>query len=172
MKNLIAVLLTFVTLQLFAQEKDKLSLEHYGNYEWASNPRLSPDGSQILYARTWINLVDDKRETDLWIMNHDGSMNRFFLKGSGGKWSPDGTKIAYTKEGEPKGTQIFVKYLGVEGEPTQITKLEKSPSGMEWSPDSKFIAYTQHVDADAALKPLGVPSAPKRRKMDETSKSN
>ncbi|WP_420315987.1 S9 family peptidase [Ekhidna sp.] len=170
MKRIIIVLLTLTVVQLSAQEKTRLSLDHYQDYEWTSNPTLSPDGKQILYSRTWINLVDDKRETDLWIMNSDGSMNRFFLNGSNGKWSPDGTKIAFTKKGEPDGTQIFVKYFGVEGEPTQITKLEKSPSSMEWSPDSKYIAFIMHVDSDPALKPQGLPSPPKGAKWTEAPK--
>ena len=59
------------------------------------------------------------------------------------------------------GTQIFVKYLGVEGEPTQITKLEKSPSSLEWSPDGQYIAFTMHVSSEPALKPKGVPKKPK-----------
>ena len=91
MKHLIIALLIVSVIPVLGQEKERLSLEHYGNYEWTSNPRLSPDGKQILYSRTWINLVDDKRETDLWIMNSDGSMNRFFLNGSNWKWCPDGT---------------------------------------------------------------------------------
>jgi len=149
-------------IQLQAQPtKERLSLDHYSDYEWASNPQLSPDGEEVLYSRTWINLRDDRRETDLWIVNIDGSMNRFFLNGSNGRWSPDGAKIAFTRKGEPGGTQIFVKYQGVEGEPTQITKLEKSPGGMAWSPDGKYIAFTMHVDADPALKPTGVPKPPK-----------
>ena len=164
MKN--ALSFVFILSIIFAQgqEKTRLSLEHYKNYEWTSNPTLSPDGEQILYSRTWINLVDDKRETDLWIMNKDGSTNRFFLKGSSGKWSPDGSKIAFTNKGESEGingTQIFVKYLGVEGEPTQITKLEKSPSSLEWSPDGQYIAFTMHVSSEPALKPKGVPKKPK-----------
>ena len=164
MKN--ALSFVFILSIIFAQgqEKTRLSLEHYKNYEWTSNPTLSPDGEQILYSRTWINLVDDKRETDLWIMNKDGSTNRFFLKGSSGKWSPDGSKIALTNKGESEGingTQIFVKYLGVEGEPTQITKLEKSPSSLEWSPDGQYIAFTMHVSSEPALKPKGVPKKPK-----------
>jgi len=166
MKSIIIILLAFMAfpIMVIGQENDRLSLAHYKDYEWTSNPRLSPDGKQILYARTWINLIDDKRETDLWIMNSDGSMNRFFLNGSNGKWSPDGKKIAFTKKGEPNGTQIFVKYLGVEGEPTQITKLEKSPSSMEWSPDSKHLAFIMHVDSEPALKPQGLPSPPKGAK--------
>ena len=142
------------------QKKTRLSLEHYKNYEWTSNPRLSPDGEHIIYSKTWINLVDDKRETDLWITNSNGSSNRFFLNGSNGKWSPDGNKIAFTKKGKPNGTQIFVKYFGIEGEPTQITKLEKSPSNMEWSPDGKYIAFIMHVSSEPALEPKGIPDKP------------
>ena len=134
MKHTLSFIFIFFLIFTYSQDKIKLSLEHYKNYEWTSNPSLSPNGEQILYSRSWINLVDDKRETDLWIMDKNGTTNRFFLNGSNGKWSPDGKRVAFTKDGEPKGTQIFVKYLGVEGEPTQITKLDKSPSSIEWSP--------------------------------------
>tara|TARA_Y200000002_G_scaffold208252_1_gene171798 strand:- start:389 stop:2386 length:1998 start_codon:yes stop_codon:yes gene_type:complete len=160
MKRIISFIFIFSLICSYGQEKIKLSLEHYKNYEWTSNPSLSPNGEQILYSRSWINLVDDKRETDLWIMDKKGTTNRFFLNGSNGKWSPDGKRVAFTKDGEPNGTQIFVKYLGVEGEPTQITKLVKSPSSMEWSPDGKYIAFIMHVPSDPALKPLDIPKRP------------
>ena len=159
--NLILPFIVFLFIvNANGQKKTRLSLEHYKNYEWTSNPRLSPDGEHIIYSKTWINLVDDKRETDLWITNSNGSSNRFFLNGSNGKWSPDGNKIAFTKKGKPNGTQIFVKYLGIEGEPTQITKLEKSPSSMEWSPDGKYIAFIMHVPSKPALEPKGIPDKP------------
>ena len=161
MKRALSFIFIFFLIISYGQEKLKLSLDHYKNYEWTSNPTISPNGEQILYSRSWINLIDDKRETDLWIMNKNGATNRFFLNGSNGKWSPDGSKIAFIKKGEPNGTQIFIKYLGVEGEPTQITKLEKSPSSMEWSPDGKFIAFLMHVSSEAALDPIGVPERPK-----------
>lgn len=161
MKNILFTLLLFGLTYTYGQEKTRLSLDHYKNYEWTSNPMLSPDGEQILYSRTWINLTDDKRETDLWIMNSDGTSNRFFSKGSNAMWSSDGSKIAFTKEGKPNGTQIFVKHMDVQSEPTQITKLEKSPSSMEWSPDGKYIAFIMHVSSEPALTPKEVPSQPK-----------
>ena len=160
MKQLLSFIFILFTLFNYGQEKIRLSLDHYKNYEWTSNPKISPDGDQILYSRSWINLIDDKRETDLWIMNKNGATNRFFLNGSNGKWSPDGKKIAFTKKGEPSGTQIFVKYLGVEGEPTQITKLEKNPTSMEWSPDGRYIAFIMHVSSEPALIPTKIPKKP------------
>lgn len=145
-KNLFILLLIGVSTLLAQNSDNTLSLNHYFDYEDVSNPQISPDGKQILYTRTWIDPVNDSRPSDLWIMNADGSKNRYFLEGSNGRWSPDGTRVAFVKTGKPKGTQIFVKYLGVEGEPTQITRLEKSPSNITWSPDGKHIAFTMFVD--------------------------
>src|SRR5262245_1888235 len=107
---------------------DRLNLDLYWEYETVTDPQLSPDGSQIVYTRGWIDKVNDKRESSLWIMNADGGKNRFLVRGSGARWSPGGDRIVYTAQGEPKGSQIFVRYMDAEGAVTQITHLEKSPS--------------------------------------------
>ena len=95
--------------------KDRLNLDLYFEMETVSEPQISPDGSQIIYTRGWIDKVNDRRESSLWIMNADGSRNRFLTKGSGARWSPSGDRIAYTSQGEPKGTQIFVRWMDAEG---------------------------------------------------------
>ena len=146
---------------LFAQ--NTLSLDHYQDYEWASNPRMSPDGKMVVYSRNWINLMDDQRESDLWLVKDDGTQNRFFAKGSGGSWSPQGDRILFTKKGEPSGTQMFIKYVGVEGDPTQITRLEKSPSSITWSPDGRYIAFLMTVDENDNWA-IDIPSKPKGAK--------
>lgn len=148
MKKYLSLLLVLCAYALLAQNTaiKTLNLDHYFDYETASNPQISPDGAQIIYTRTWIDPVNDSRPSDLWIMNADGSKNRYFLEGRNGVWSPDGTRVAFIKEGKPKGTQIFVKYLGVEGEPTQITRLDNAPSNITWSPDGKHLAFNMFVD--------------------------
>ena len=100
---------------------DKLNLELYWEYETVSDPQLSPDGAQIIYTRTWLDKINDKRESSLWVMNADGSKNRFLVRGSGARWSPSGDRIVYTAQGEPKGSQIFVRYMDAEGAISQIT---------------------------------------------------
>jgi dipeptidyl aminopeptidase/acylaminoacyl peptidase len=129
-----------------SRKSDRLTLEDYLDFETVSQPQLSPDGSQIVYTRGWVDKVNDRRESSLWIMNADGSRNRFLVKGSGARWSPSGDRIAYTAPGEPKGSQIFVRWMDAEGAVTQITRVDQSPSGLEWAPDGKQIAFTMQVE--------------------------
>ena len=104
---------------------DRLNLDLYWEYETVSDPQLSPDGAQIIYTRGWIDKINDKRESSLWIMNADGSKNRFLVRGSGARWSPSGDRIVYTAQGDPKGSQIFVRYMDAEGAASQITHLDR-----------------------------------------------
>jgi dipeptidyl aminopeptidase/acylaminoacyl peptidase len=124
----------------------KLSLESYLDMESVSDPQISPDGRQIVYTRGWIDKVNDRHESSIWIMNVDGSKNRFLVDGSGPVWSPDGTRIAYTARGEPQGSQIFVRWMDAEGAVTQITRVEHGPSAIRWSPDGKRISFSMLVD--------------------------
>ena len=60
-------------------KSDRLTLDLYLDMETVSDPQLSPDGAQIIYTRGWVDKVNDKRESALWIMNADGSRNRFLV---------------------------------------------------------------------------------------------
>ena len=123
----------------------KINLGMYLDMVTVSDPEISPDGKQIVFARRWVDKMNDKFESALYIMNADGSRQRFLVKGTGARWSPDGTRIAYMSEGEPKGNQIYVRWMDAEGAVTQITRLEESPGGISWSPDGKSIAFTKLV---------------------------
>src|SRR5215213_10127229 len=114
---------------------DRLNLDLYWEYETVSDPQLSPDGGQIIYTRGWLDKINDKRESSLWIMNADGGRNRFLARGSNARFSPSGDRIVYTAQGDPKGAQIFVRYMDAEGATSQITHLTQSPSNVTWSPD-------------------------------------
>ena len=128
-----------------ARAVKKLQLEQFFDMETVSNPRISPDGKQIVYTRGWVDRVNDRRSSALWIMNADGSRNRFLTNGSGALWSTDGTRIAFTRDGEPSGSQIWVRWMdAADGAATQITHLEQSPSNIAWSPDGT-IAFTMLV---------------------------
>src|SRR5262245_64616260 len=95
-----------------AQEKRSpnfLTTDHYMDLERVNDAQIAPDGSRIIYTRQHVNTLEDKWDSELWIVNADGSQNRFFVKGSGARWSADGKRVLYLAEGEPKGSQIFVR---------------------------------------------------------------
>ena len=136
-----------------------VSLEMYLDLESVSNPQISPDGTQIVYTRGWVDKMNDRRESSVWIMNADGTRNRFLVDGSGPIWSPDGTRIAYTARGEPSGSQIFVRWMDAEGATSQITRLDKNPGGIRWSPDGTQLSFTMNVEGESAwtVSPPGRP---------------
>ena len=99
---------------LLAQERH-VTLEMYLDMESVSNPQVSPDGSQIVFTRGGVDAVNDRRYSDIWIMDADGTRKRFLADGASPVWSPDGTRIAYLASGEPRGSQIFVRWMDDEG---------------------------------------------------------
>ncbi|MFV1987385.1 MAG: prolyl oligopeptidase family serine peptidase [Gemmatimonadota bacterium] len=136
-----------------------LGLDMYMDWERVSNPQISPDGQQVIYTRGWIDKMNDRWESTLWIMNADGSRKRQLVDGSGAIWSPDGTRIAFVAEGNPEGPQIFVRWMDAEGAVTQITRLERSPGSLRWSPDGTRLAFTMSVE-DVETWSIDMPSRP------------
>jgi dipeptidyl aminopeptidase/acylaminoacyl peptidase len=136
-----------------------LTVNHYLDWETVAEPQLSPDGSQIIYTRRWVNRLEDRWDSALWIMNADGTKNRFLTKGSNARWSPDGTRILYLADGDPKGTQVFVRWMDAEGASSQITRTAESPRSPEWSPDGKSIAFAMLVRDKDNWK-ISLPQAP------------
>jgi dipeptidyl aminopeptidase/acylaminoacyl peptidase len=154
-----------------AQERqNKIALEQYLDWEEAQAPQLSPDGKEIIFARRWIDKMNDKWESSVWIMNADGSRPRALVQGSDVNWSPDGKRIAYIAKGEPSGSQIWVRYMGADGASSQISHLTDTPANLEWAPDGKSIAFTMNVPMREQELKIPMPTPPKGAKWIEAPK--
>jgi hypothetical protein len=55
-----------------APESNLLTVGQFLNLETVAGPQLSPDGAQIVYTRRWVNAMEDRWASALWIMNADG----------------------------------------------------------------------------------------------------
>lgn len=134
-----------------------LALEDYLEMEGVGDPRISPDGARVVYARSWIDVMNDSRESALWIVDADGSDNRRLVNGSRARWSPSGERLAFLGCGLPSGDpsaleecpdgskrQVWVRVMEGEGAGTltQVTRMTESASALAWSPDGARIALT------------------------------
>lgn len=165
---LLSALVALRTAELSAQVQEKqddtlLTVAKYLDFEQVAEPRISPDGSQIVYTRRWVNRIEDRWDSALWMVSADGTRNRFLAKGSNAVWSPDGTRVAYLAEGEPKGNQIFVRFMDAEGATSQITHEMEAPADLRWSPDGKRVAFSMVVPKKVEWK-IDMPTAPKDAK--------
>src|SRR5918999_3589214 len=158
----VLVLSLAVAPSLPAQEvrSDTLfTVEKYLDFEQVADPQISPDGSQVIYARRYVDKLADRWESALWIMGADGSRNRFLVRGSSPRWSPDGTRIAYLAEGQPRGAQIHVRWMDAEGATTQVSRLTDPVADIQWSPDGNWIGFSMTVPMTSTWK-IDMPSAP------------
>lgn len=166
----VAVLLT---IALPAQDQEpgspkpgnQLALDKLLDWENVSNPQFSPDGKQILYTRSWTDKINDRMQSELWIMTSHGTLQRKLTDGGSARWSPDGSRIAFTKKGEPSGSQIHVLHLA-DRSITQITHVSEGPSNLRWAPDGKSIACNMQVPEKDGF-PIKLPKKPKGAKWAE-----
>jgi dipeptidyl aminopeptidase/acylaminoacyl peptidase len=109
------------------------------------SPRLSPDGSQILYTRTDTDWKKNGRTTHIHRIDADGSGAVQLTNGEDGesspRWSPDGTRVAFlAKRGEDEHTQIYVmRNRG--GEASPLTAHDSSVGSFQFSPDGEHIFF-------------------------------
>ena len=151
------------------ETKKALEVADFLDWEQVADPQISPDGRQVVYTRRWVDKLKDQWESELWIVNCDGSKNRRLTEGSAARWSPDGTRLAFVRDAHPQGAQIFVRWMDAEGAVSQVTRLEQSPGNLRWSPDGKHVAFTMLVEDKNDWK-IDLPKPPEGAKWTEAPK--
>ena len=137
-----------------------LSASDMFTIETASDPQISPDGLWVAYVRNWSDAITDKRYSNIWLVKSDGTGHRPVTSGkthdASPRWSPDGTRLAYTSDKGGSG-QLYVRWNDT-GESIALTNGAIPPAGPTWSPDGKLIAFTQFVPKAPLV--VGAPLAP------------
>ena len=63
-------------------EKPLFSAEDIFRLTYASEPQVSPDGSFIVYTHNFMDVMDDRRRSNLWRIDTDGKNARPITTGA------------------------------------------------------------------------------------------
>ncbi len=131
--------------------------------QWASDPQVSPDGTQVAYVRRTLDVKTDSRRGAIWIVDREGASQRP-LEGSAGnqaspRWSPDGKRLAFVAT-DADGAQIHMHWFA-QGVSARVTNLLDAPADLSWSPDGRQLAFIMRVPSKREPLKVKLPEAPK-----------
>ena len=135
---------------LAAQEGRPLELADYYRLKDAGSPALSPDGSRVAYVVTSVLEEENRRHSEIWLVDADGSgeatrVTSPSFSASSPRWSPDGRFLVFSSNrpdpgGAGAGSTWFLRMDRPAGEAFQLEGLRGSPV---FSPDGRWIAFTR-----------------------------
>lgn len=122
--------------------------------EYASDPQISPDGKRVVYLRNSMDIENDGRRTNLWIVGVDGKRHRPLTSGhhneGSPRWSPDGTRLLYVAS-EDGSSQIYPRWMDTD-QTARLTQLTQDPDG-------RWIAFIMLVPEEGKSF-VSLPAAP------------
>jgi dipeptidyl aminopeptidase/acylaminoacyl peptidase len=110
-----------------------------------SDPRVSPDGSHVVFVASPASKADEKRKRSLWIIG-DELLARQFTTGaaddSDPRWSPDGTQLLFRSDRLKPGSDEFRLFVisASGGEALPLGELGGEIARPAWSPDGRWVA--------------------------------
>jgi dipeptidyl aminopeptidase/acylaminoacyl peptidase len=152
--SVVMLLSLIIPLRSYSCAPDRRTITEMDLFKfvWVADPQISPDGSQVVYTRVWVDKKTDAYDTALWIVPASGGHERQLSSGprdTTPRWSPDGKTLAFLrsteKDGKPQPPQIYL--LSLEGgEARPLTDVPRGASRIEWSPNGKTILFANTED--------------------------
>jgi dipeptidyl aminopeptidase/acylaminoacyl peptidase len=132
--------------------------------EAVSRPKISPEGSWILYSQSKIDAAKDRSMSKLYMMSSDGKETITLTEQTMGvgnyQWSPDGKYISYLTKGkdEDKGSQVFLMDRRG-GEGVQLTNIKGEINDYVWFNNGKkmIVVVKDFNYADTAKSKIRTP---------------
>ena len=149
---------------VYSGEKDYklLDMETYMEMESVGSPNISPNGKLILFTRGWVDKVNDRTRSNLWMVDVAGQRVRELTHGdwsdSSPVWSPDGKKIAFLSDRDGT-TQLHIMWMDTR-EVAQLTHLQTTPGSLRWSPDGQALAFTMFIEDTIPILSVKLPKRP------------
>jgi dipeptidyl aminopeptidase/acylaminoacyl peptidase len=112
-----------------------------------SEPRLSPDGTRVVYTVAVPDLNTNRTARDAWMATLATGDTRALTTGGhegAARWSPDGKSIDFisTRSG---GMQLYLMNADDSGSAKPISSISSDVDGIVWAPNGHSIAFTANV---------------------------
>ena len=150
MRSMLVLTLTIVLpFSSFAQTKRPMTIDDLITAIRVSEPRISPDGKQVVFTRTTTALDSGRRNADIWSVPADGSAPPNELIGgekteNSPRFTPDGRHIVFISNRDG-AAQVYLADTGGGGV-KQVTKVSGGvQSPLVVSPDGKKVAFVSDV---------------------------
>ncbi len=176
---LVLMLAGLMPISAIAQIRPFKALDVF-ELEYATDPQFMADANSVIYVRNFMDIMTDRKRSNLWRVDVDGTNHRPVTTGlnnnNSPRFSPDGTMLAYLSNASGK-SQIMIHLLKT-GETYAAAQLQNGVDNITWSPDSQSIAFSafipgkQDVYAPLPPRPKGAEWAKEAIVLDKTLFTN
>ena len=135
-----------LTIAVMPQVKRAMTVEDLWNMKRVGTFDLSPDGKKIAFGVTTYSMDANKGNSDIYMVNTDGSEFKYVVASekneTSPKFTPDGKHMAYIKD-----DQIWICALdGTNAQ--QLTNISTGVNDFVWSPANDKILFSSSVYPD------------------------
>jgi dipeptidyl aminopeptidase/acylaminoacyl peptidase len=116
-----------------------------GRLVGVSDLSLSPDGRWAAFVVTRVDMDANRYRRAVWLAATDGSAPPYPFTGGDNDtspaWSPDGRRLAFTRNVERGGATLLVSPVDGPGETVTLCERDEAIDEPVWSPDGTRIAF-------------------------------
>jgi dipeptidyl aminopeptidase/acylaminoacyl peptidase len=133
-----------------AQTKHPFTFDDFISLGRVTDPQASPDGKVIAFVITYQNKVENKSNSNIYLIPVVGGQMQQLTNAKGAnntpRWMPDGKSLAFisTRDGEAQIWMIPV----AGGEARKISTLSTGVSDLQVSPDGRWFSFSSEVYPD------------------------
>lgn len=128
-------------------ENGRMTPEVLWSFGRIGGTQVSPDGTKILYSVSYYSIPENKSNSELFVMNTDGSDKKQITetahRESAAKWMKDGERIAFLSS-ESGTSQLWIMKADGSGR-KQITEREGGINDFSFSPDESKLLFVADV---------------------------